>query len=266
VSADLAEHQILMQPDPANDACAPADAPAAGLRDQLIEITAMAGGLAHEIRNPLSTLNLNLQLLAEEFRNADDAREQRAMRKIQVLQEECVRLQKMLDGFLDFVRMTGFDLAPANLNDVMARVAGFFEPQAEQKRIVLRCSAAEGLPDCRLDRDMLGQAVLNLLLNAQQAMPEGGELMLRTIEEADGVRLDVTDTGLGMDADTLARAFGAYFSTKPGGSGLGLPMARRIVEAHGGRLEAQSELGRGTVFSIRLPVCSSEPNETDPKS
>jgi two-component system, NtrC family, sensor histidine kinase HydH len=236
------------------------------LREQITEIATLAGGLAHEIRNPIGTLNLNLQLLAEDFRNAADPRQQRAMRKIVVLQEECLRLQKILDDFLRFVRLTGLKLEADDLNEIMQDLADFFGAQAARDDIVIRTSPAPDLPACRVDRDTLHQAMLNLMINADHAMPDGGELLMRTsAETCDGrqwVRLDITDTGRGMDAETLQRAFSPFYSTKAGGSGLGLPTARKIVEAHAGTLQAQSEPGRGTIFSIRLPVWAPD---TDPE-
>ena len=105
-----------------------------------------------------------------------------------------------------------------------------------------------------LDRESFHGALLNLVLNAQQAMPEGGQLVVRTYNTAQGVALDLIDTGCGMDAETQAHAFDAFYSTKRGGSGLGLPTTRKIIEAHGGRITVQSEPGRGTQFTIALPV------------
>src|SRR5204863_3395169 len=97
-------------------------------------------------------------------------------------------------------------------------------------------------------------ALINLVLNALQAMPQGGQLVLRTYSIATGVALELIDTGVGMDAKTAGHIFDAFFSTKPGGSGLGLPTTRKMIEAHGGRISAQSEVGRGTQFTIELPV------------
>ena len=111
------------------------------------------------------------------------------------------------------------------------------------------------LPRVVLDREAFRQALLNLVLNAQQAMPDGGQLVVRTAtQRRHGVALDLIDTGCGMDDQTAAHMFEAFFSTKPGGSGLGLPTTRKIIEAHGGRIRVQSEVGRGTQFTIELPV------------
>jgi len=240
------------------DAGSPVSDDLAGdLRREVTEIAKLAGGLAHEIRNPLSTLNLNLQLLAEDFRHPATPREERALRKIDVLQGECVRLEKLLTDFLSFVRQTGLRLEAVSLNDVMKAVADLFGPQADRHGVVIRSSPAAGLPDCLIDPDNFKQAVVNLVVNALQAMPEGGDLILGTAREGDAVRLDITDTGGGMDAEALAGAFEPGFSTKPGGSGLGLPTARKIVRAHGGTLQVQSDPGQGTRFSIRLPAAQS---------
>ena len=119
-----------------------------------------------------------------------------------------------------------------------------------------------------MDRESFQGALINLLLNAQQAMPQGGQLVLRTKQTATGVALDLIDTGVGMDEKTRARIFEAFFSTKQGGSGLGLPTTRKIIEAHGGRISVQSELGKGTQFTIELPVparLTAEPAKKDAK-
>ena len=133
----------------------------------------------------------------------------------------------------------------------------FYEPTAATKGIVIRTFLAADLPLTRIDADLFKQALLNLVLNAEHAMPSGGELMLTTRREEAWVVLDVIDTGVGMTEEVCARIFDAFFSTRPAGSGLGLPTARKIIEAHGGTIQVQSEPGKGSQFTVRLPA--SEP-------
>jgi len=224
------------------------------LVDQYREIARLAGGLAHEIKNPLSTIRLNMELLAEDLADSDSARDQRALRKVRVVEQECQRLQDLLDHFLDYTKIRSLRLEPANLNEQVERVLDFFRPKAKEVGIELATYLSADLPTVLLDREAFHGALLNLVLNAEQAIEHGGQIVVRTYATADGVALDLIDTGCGMDEDTRSRIFDAFFSTKSGGSGLGLPSARKIVEAHGGDISVQSEPGRGTQFTIKLPV------------
>ncbi len=224
------------------------------LVDRYTEIARLAGGLAHEIKNPLSTIRLNMELLAEDFGEADSPRERRALSKVNVVQRECQRLQDLLDDFLNFAKAHHLKLQPSDLNQQVKEILDFFRPKATEARIEVVDYLATDLPTVLLDREALHGALLNLLLNAEQAMPEGGQLVVRTYGLADGVALDLIDTGCGMDEQTRLQIFDAFFSTKRGGSGLGLPTARKIIEAHGGSITLQSELGHGSQFTIKLPM------------
>jgi len=224
------------------------------LVDQYTEIARLAGGLAHEIKNPLSTIRLNMELLAEDLREAQSLRERRALRKVEVVERECQRLQDLLDDFLNFAKVRRLKLEPSDLSRQVKEVLDFFRLKAAETRIEVVDYLAADLPTVLLDREAFHGALLNLILNAQQAMPEGGQLVVRTYGTADGVALDLIDTGCGMDQKTQSQVFEAFFSTKSGGSGLGLPTARKIIEAHGGQITLQSEPGRGTQFTVKLPT------------
>lgn len=224
------------------------------LRDQYAEIAALAGGLAHEIKNPLSTIRLNMDLLAEDFDQAESPRERRALTKIATVQRECQRLEILLNDFLRFARARQLRLEPADLNNQVERTLGFFAPQAADGKIDIIRYLDPDLPSVQIDREAFHGTILNLLLNAQQAMPAGGQLVVRTRATPLGVALDLIDTGVGMDPKTQSHVFETFYSTKPGGSGLGLPTARKVVEGHEGRITVESELGRGTKFTIELPV------------
>jgi two-component system, NtrC family, sensor histidine kinase HydH len=224
------------------------------LRAQYAEISQLAGGLAHEIRNPLSTLSLNLDLLLEDFQNAETPRDRRVLQRLERLRPEVQRLHGILESFLRFARVQELKLEPTNLNSVMDELCDFYGPHAATKGIVIRVQFARDLPLCLLDGELFKQAALNLVLNAEHAMPSGGELILTTRRQGPWVMLEVIDTGMGMTEEVRSRIFDAFFSTRTGGSGLGLPTARKIIEAHGGAMDVQSELGKGSQFSVRLPV------------
>lgn len=224
------------------------------LVDQYTEIARLAGGLAHEIKNPLSTIRLNMELLAEDFQEPASARERRALRKVEVVERECQRLEDLLDDFLNFAKVRRLKLEPSDLSRQVKDVLDFFRPKAAEAGIEVVDFLAADLPTVLLDRESFRGALLNLVLNAQQAMPHGGQLVVRTYGTPDGVALDLIDTGCGMDERTRSQVFEAFFSTRSGGSGLGLPTARKIIEAHGGQITLQSEPRRGTQFTVRLPT------------
>ena len=224
------------------------------LVDQYTEIARLVGGLAHEIKNPLSTIRLNMELLAEDFQADDSPRTRRALAKILIVQQECQRLQDVLDDFLNFAKVRELKLEPVDLNDLVRQILEFYRPKAAESNIDLLPYLTSDLPSVLIDRESFRGALFNLILNAQQAMPDGGQLVVATELTARGVALVLIDTGCGMDEKTLSRIYEAFYSTKPGGSGLGLPTARKIIEAHGGRMFVQSKVGKGTQFTIELPV------------
>jgi len=233
---------------------------------QFEELGKLTGGLAHEIKNPLSTVKINLKLISEELealetgdlhRTAtagDEQRLARAMRKINVIQKETDRLEQILDSFLQYVGRTELHLSRVDINDLVGDMVDFYLPQAQSHRITIRQGLHEQPLVCRVDSDMLKQVLLNLFINAQQAMADGGELMLRTSREDSDAVIGISDTGIGIAADKLPHIFKAYYSGHDRGSGLGLPTAKRIVEAHDGTISLTSEPGKGTCFTIRLPI------------
>jgi two-component system sensor histidine kinase HydH len=253
------------------------------MNDQYAVLAELAGGFIHEIKNHLSTLGLNLQLLAEDFQTPETHRERRALTRIQKLTSECEHLVQVANDFLRFARIK-LDKKPTDLIRVIEEMIDFFAPTARAASIEIKTFLSADLPPVLLDGDLFKQALLNLMLNAEQAMPQGGELTIQAALEPDcegpdvereqpkisGLRsaprgprvcLSLIDTGKGIASDVLGKIWKPFFSTRPGGSGLGLPTTRKIVEAHGGTIEVQSEVGRGTKFTIRLPVPTEGPTE-----
>jgi len=224
---------------------------------ELEELAKLTGELAHEIRNPLSTLKVNLQLVMEDLAAVENAREsaniRRATRKVEIIRKETDRLEQILDGFLKYVARPELEPMTVDLNELVGDMIDFYGPQAVGHGIAVKPDLCEGKLMCRLDPDMLKQVLLNLFINAQQAMSGGGDLTIRTDRARSEAVIEVIDTGAGIPPDRIGRIFDAYYSTRPEGSGLGLSTARKIIGAHGGRIDVQSEPGKGAAFTIRLP-------------
>jgi signal transduction histidine kinase len=224
------------------------------LRGQYAELAALAGSLAHEIKNPLSVIRMNMDLLAEDFASPETPRERRALAKIAMVGRQCERLENLLNDFLRFNKVGRLELHLGSLNDQIERVLDLFEAQAAAANVEIVRYLDADLPSIQLNAETLQAALVNLVKNALEAMPDGGQLIVRTRVTRQGVALDLIDTGIGMDERTAMKMFDAFFSTKSGGSGLGLPTARRIIEAHGGRIGVHSEAGRGTQFTLEFPT------------
>ena len=226
----------------------------------------MAGSLVHEIKNPLSTLNINAQLLLEDWKDASSPRELRTVKRLKVMISEVERLERIMQSFLRFTERHELNLKPSSLNAVLEDLADFIGPQAKQKGVSVRVWPDPGLEPFPFDPDLIRQVFLNLILNAINAMEaKGGELILRTRRaERDGNPWavgDVIDTGEGMSPHVKERLFNLYFSTRKTGTGLGLPTSKRITEEHGGFLHLDTEPGKGTQFSVFLPM---KPEEKEP--
>jgi signal transduction histidine kinase len=235
------------------------------------EIASMTRGLAHEIKNPLSTVALNAQLLREEILDSPlaDAEREGMTRRVDALAREAARLRDILNDFLRYAGRMQLDRRQADVRDVAGELGDFFMPQAEQAGVRLRIAADESPVMAEIDPSLVKQAVLNLMLNAVQSMESLPPDRPRTLEvavrhepaegrgpAARGPRavIEVSDTGPGIPAEARAHLFEPYFTTKSGGNGLGLAVTRRIVEAHGGTAQALDAPGGGARFRIELPT------------
>jgi len=223
--------------------------------ERLAELGTLTGGLAHEIKNPLSTIQLNLQLLREDVPDPEhDPASARIVNRLTTVQKEASRLRDILDDFLRFAGKMELHRSPVDVNTVLEEMVDFFFPQAQLNRVQLRLKRSPEPITAPLDERLIKQALLNLMLNALQAMPEGGEIILTARRDADRAVIDVIDTGKGMEPEVLEKVFQAYYSTKKGGHGLGLAITKRIIEEHGGTISVMSELGKGTDFRVELPL------------
>jgi signal transduction histidine kinase len=224
--------------------------------ERLAEVGTLTGGLAHEIKNPLSTVLLNLQLLQEDL-NPNDPAHTRIVNRLNTVTREASRLRDILDDFLRYAGKIELRRQAVDLNDLLEELVDFYSPQAQLNRVQLRFKRNATPLIASIDPRLIKQAVLNLMINALQAMPSGGELILSaTLAQSANPHavIDVIDTGSGIPADQTGKIFQAYYSTKKGGTGLGLAMARRIVEEHGGQIGVRSEANKGSDFYIELPL------------
>lgn len=228
-----------------------------GGASRLAFLGSLAAGLAHEIKNPLSTMTITLQLMKEDLKDGESSREKRIRKKIEILEHEVRHLGEVLEDFLRFARGHKLNLEPRDVNRILEEVIDFIYPEATRRGIEIRFFFDNRIPLVAIDKKHFKQALLNLFINAQQAMEKterGKELLIRTTLEENSLRIDITDTGEGIPKERLGRIFEVFYSTKKGGTGLGLPTARRIVEEHGGTFALQSEVGKGTNISISLPL------------
>ncbi len=242
--------------------------PQSPVTTEVEELSRLLGELAHEIKNPLSTIKVNLRLIDEELAgvgcgkgrpesSAVDTGLSRARRKLAVVQNEAHRLEQILDGFLRFADRSHLQPADTDINTLVSDMVDFYSPQAHSHSITLRLQLCREPLVCNADGDMLKQAILNLFINAQQAIDKGGELIVKTDRDpgAPGfAQIQISDTGTGIAPDKIVHIFDVFYSSRPSGTGLGLPTAKKIIEAHNGTISVASELGRGTQFTIRLPL------------
>ena len=232
-------------------------------RDQrLAAVGHLAAGVAHEVRNPLNTISMGLQRLRSEFRPAEGNPEEYA-RFTEVMQGEVRRLNETVERFLELARPAPLAFGVCPVAEHVADLATLVRPEAEARGVTVEAKLPPAMPAARADCARLHRALLNLLLNGVQAMPGGGTLSI-SIRDAHGngsasgdewVEIAISDTGVGIAPEDLGRIFEPYFTTKPEGTGLGLALAHRIVEDHGGTLTAESPgPGRGATFRVRLPA------------
>jgi signal transduction histidine kinase len=226
----------------------------------------LTGELAHEIKNPLSTIKVNLALTREALEDVDFSEPPPALlqkgppalagavRKITIVQKEADRLEQILDGFLRYIHRPDLQLASVNLNELVSDMIDFYSPQAYSHKLMMRQSLTNEALVCRVDAGALKQVLLNLFINAQQATDPGGDLMIRTTRRDRTAVIQVSDTGKGIPPERLPVIFRPHSSSRRDGMGLGLATAKKIIDAHHGAISVHSEVGKGTCFTIEIPL------------
>ena len=221
-------------------------------RERLSALGNMAATVAHEVRNPLNSIAMGLQRFKVEFQPTED--QEHYSRLTDLMLGEVHRLNSMVEQFLSLARPLEIKPEELSVQDVLNEVATLVEGETQQSKVQIRVVARPTLPPLKADREYLRQTLLNLILNGLQAMPEGGTLTLEANTSNGNILISVTDTGIGIAPENLARIFDPYFTTKARGSGLGLAISRRTIEAHGGTITAANESGGGCRFLISLPI------------
>ena len=217
-------------------------------RDRLVALGNMAAGIAHEVRNPLSAIKGLARFFMEASPEGSDE-----SRMADIMTKEVLRLDKVVGDLLDFARPDVLNLTDVALNELVERSHDMVRSDMDARNIRFEADLPQPPLSVRLDRDRMAQVLLNLFLNAVQAMPDGGKLTVRGRMEGSELALEVADTGCGIAPERLADIFSPYFTTKASGTGLGLSIVHKIVEAHDGTIEVASTPGEGTVFKLRFP-------------
>ncbi len=241
-------------------------------QERLAELGALTGGLAHEIKNPLSTIGLNVQLASEAIHDSALPEEPRAhlVRRVETVGREASRLANILNDFLRFAGRIKLAPVETDLREVVGELLDFYRPQCDLHQVILRADLPSEPVMARVDPALVKQSLLNLLINATQGiaahstptreilvrLTPPGQRALRGAKHAtpDEVAIHIIDTGPGIEAARHAEIFRPYVTGRKGGSGLGLAVTRRIVEEHGGHIDLFSEQGKGSDFVVRLPV------------
>lgn len=218
--------------------------------DRLAAISRVSSGVAHEVKNPLNAILLHVEVAkARLARGETDVTQQ-----MDTISKEILRLDRVVKTFLDFTRPVELNLSNVSLREFVEDVVNLARPQAEASKIRIDVMQESDAAEIRVDRDLLKQAVLNVVVNAIEAMPQGGELHFEALAGEDTAEIRVSDTGVGIPPELREKIFRLYFTTRREGSGIGLAMAFRIVQLHDGTIDFTSEPGKGTTFFIRLPI------------
>jgi signal transduction histidine kinase len=217
--------------------------------ERLAAIGRVTAGVAHEVKNPLNSMRVWLEVLKGNI--PGDLEGQQA---VKMLDSEIDRLDRAVKTFLDFTHPVEIDLSESDLPGLLNEILENARPAIAKAGVVLATQIPDRFPAVRMDRRLIHQAVLNLVLNACEAMGPGGQLTVKLAQDADNAQILVSDTGKGISPENRNKIFQLFFTTRPGGTGIGLANTFRFVQLHNGSIEFESEVGRGTTFTIELPL------------
>ncbi len=222
--------------------------------ERLNALTLLAAGVAHELGNPLNSLNIHLQLMERQARKLKGKEGEELQQSIEICRGEINRLDSIVTQFLRAIRPSRPQVQPENINATVEEAVRFFSAEIEARDIVVETELRSDLPLLQLDRNQMKQAFYNVIKNSFEAMRRRGILRIQTDMDESHVRVSFIDTGGGMSAETLSHVFEPYYTTKGSGTGLGLLIVRRIVREHGGELAIESTEGKGLTLTISLPL------------
>jgi PAS domain S-box-containing protein len=226
--------------------------------ENLASLTTLAAGVAHEIKNPLGSISIHLQLLQKALIKKLNAPDSKIDKYFDVIKEEVDRLNRIVVDFLFAVRPVPLELREGDLNALVSQIVEFVKVEMEQKKIMCMLELDEKMPKILMDERYMKQALLNLITNARDAMPDGGILTIATNVVENEIRISVCDTGEGIEKENLAKIFEPYFTKKETGTGLGLTMVYKIIREHQGEITVDSGPELGTEFKIILPIPQKE--------
>ncbi|MBI4687622.1 MAG: HAMP domain-containing protein [Nitrospirae bacterium] len=222
--------------------------------EKIAAIGEIATGVAHEIRNPLNSLSVNIQGLLRDIKGTCGEDKCRFYEITNLIQYELKRANDILDNFVSFAKFPEPKFMDNDINQIIREVAAIISPEAEKSKAAIDLSLSDSIPVFKFDRPQIKEVLMNLFQNALHAMPEGGILKIATSIRGHSAVIDVSDTGMGIPEKNLNKVFMPFFSTRDKGLGLGLAIVKRIVEGHRGRITCSSKTGEGTLFEITLPT------------
>ena len=217
---------------------------------KLTALGRLTSGVAHEVKNPLNAMAIHLELLKDQLHASPEGIQD----SLQVIESEIRRLDRVVQGFLKFVRPQELSLTPTDLNRLVEEVVGLLRMEWEAAGIQFELRLDQALPPLGMDEELIRQALLNVVLNACQAMPRGGWIRVTSFQQGGLVCVRIADEGVGIPPEELDKIFRLYYTTKPEGSGVGLSLVYRTMQLHDGEVRVASEVGRGTTVSLFLPV------------
>ncbi len=221
--------------------------------EQSAVVGRLASGIAHEIKNPLNYMSLTIDYLRGKFAPTDEDAKEKYLDKMDNIKDEIKSLDRLVRNFLSFGRPINLEFKPLELRELIGNILKLTSDQTIQQGIEVEVDEQTIIPSIQADTEQIKSCLSNLIFNAQQAMPTGGKLKITFFNKNDGVEISIADTGVGIAQENLEKIFEPYFSTKETGTGLGLALVKRIIEAHTGNIQVESSLSKGTMFHVWLP-------------